>query len=171
MSEVIQEQSDKQAAIASVESLINEFGFAVAETDFSKPWGAYFRLENGEAERFIDTYFADIKDQFETFEGLSPKYLLVAPGERLSWQYHFNRAEHWRVLQGTVGVKLADDDAEPEEYVEKSEGELVQFPALKRHRLIGLQDWGVVVEIWQHINPEQASDESDIVRVADDYKR
>lgn len=171
MSEVIQEHADKQEAIANVESLISGLGFVVAETDFTKPWGAYFRLENTEAERFIDTYFSDIKDQFETFEGLSPKYLLVAPGERLSWQYHFNRAEHWRVLQGTVGVKLADGDTEPETYEEKTEGELVQFPALKRHRLIGLQDWGVVVEIWQHINPEQASDEADIVRVADDYKR
>jgi mannose-6-phosphate isomerase-like protein (cupin superfamily) len=163
--------SEKNTLINNLEILVNNLGFIVAETDFGKPWGAYFRLENDEAEKFIDTYFADIKDQFETFEGLSPKYLLVAPGERLSWQYHFNRAEHWRVLQGTVGVKLADDDNEPNEYVEKTDGELVQFPSLKRHRLIGLQDWGVVVEIWQHVNPEQASDEADIVRVADDYKR
>jgi mannose-6-phosphate isomerase-like protein (cupin superfamily) len=162
---------DKDNVISDIESLIINDEFVVAETDFTKPWGAYFRLQNDDAERFIDTYFADIKDQFETFEGLSPKYLLVAPGERLSWQYHFNRAEHWRVLNGTVGVKLADDDTEPEEYVQKTEGELVQFPALKRHRLIGLDNWGVVVEIWQHINPEQASDESDIVRVADDYVR
>jgi mannose-6-phosphate isomerase-like protein (cupin superfamily) len=162
---------NKDEAIANISALINTFGFVVAETDFTKPWGAYFRLENAEAERFIDTYFSDIKDQFETFEGLSPKYLLVAPGERLSWQYHYNRAEHWRVLQGTVGVKLADDDTEPETYVEKTEGELIQFPALKRHRLIGLDNYGVVVEIWQHINPGQASDEADIVRVADDYKR
>lgn len=161
----------KQLLTSKVEHIINDHGFTIAETDFTRPWGAFFRLENSDAEKFIDTYFSDIKGQFKTFEGLSPKYLLVAPGERLSWQYHYNRAEHWRVLQGAVGVKLADNDIEPEEYIEKTEGELVQFPALKRHRLIGLNDWGVVVEIWQHVNPEQASDESDIVRVADDYSR
>ena len=161
----------KYSQISRLEIEINKLSFTTTETDFTRPWGAFFRLQNNDAERFIDTYFSDIKDQFETFEGLSPKYLLVAPGERLSWQYHYNRAEHWRVLDGTVGVKLADDNTEPETYDEKTEGELVQFPALKRHRLIGLDNWGVVVEIWQHINPEQASDEADIVRVADDYKR
>lgn len=164
-------QFQMKASVTMIENIIAQHKFVVTETDLNKPWGAYFRLQNEDAEKFIDIYFSDIKDQFENFEGLSPKYLLVAPRQRLSWQYHYNRAEHWRILQGTVGVKLADDDIEPEEYLEKIEGELVQFPALKRHRLIGLDDWGVVVEIWQHVNPEQASDEADIVRVADDYKR
>jgi hypothetical protein len=41
----------------------------------------------------------------------------------------------------------------------------------ERHRLIGLENWGVVAEFWQHTDPEHPSDEDDIVRVQDDYKR
>lgn len=161
----------KQEAIANVLAIIAKNNFIIAEIDETKPWGAYFRLEDTDAEKFIDTYFSDIKDQFSTFAGLSPKFLLVAPGERLSWQYHLNRAEHWRILQGTVGVKLSNDNTEPQKYIETTEGELVQFPALKRHRLIGLDECSVVVEIWEHTNPVRPSDEFDIVRVADDYNR
>jgi hypothetical protein len=40
-----------------------------------------------------------------------------------------------------------------------------------RARLIGLQTWGVIAEIWQHIDGASPSDELDIVRVADDYDR
>ena len=161
----------KEDKIINIMTLIHRHGWLVADKDLQKPWGAYIRLVDENAEAFIDTYFADIKNQFATFEGLSPKYLLVAPHERLSWQYHFNRAEHWRILSGTAGVKLADDDVEPDIYELKTEGDLVQFPAQKRHRLICLDDWAIVVEIWQHVNPSQHSDESDIVRVSDDYKR
>lgn len=154
-----------------VESIINQHEFEIAEVDNERPWGGFFRLENSDAERFIDTYFADIKAQFETFENLSPKYLIVAPEKRLSWQYHYRRAEHWRVLEGPAGVKLSDDDSEPEEVKVLSAGDLVQFPALKRHRLIGLDSWAIVVEIWQHTEPNNLSNEEDIVRVADDFKR
>jgi hypothetical protein len=41
----------------------------------------------------------------------------------------------------------------------------------ERHRLIGLDDYGVIAEIWQHIDTENPSDEDDIVRVQDDYGR
>lgn len=161
----------KDLQINKVEEIIRNKNFRLVEKDLQKPWGAYFRLDNKDAVSFIDEYFRDIKSQFKTFEGLSPKYLLVQPGERLSWQYHYRRAEHWRVLNGTVGVMLSDDDNEPVVIETISEGGLVQFPALKRHRLIGLDDWGVVVEIWQHTELNNPSDEQDIVRVADDYRR
>ena len=41
----------------------------------------------------------------------------------------------------------------------------------ERHRLVGLENWGVVAEFWQHTDPDHPSDEDDIVRVQDDYKR
>ena len=41
----------------------------------------------------------------------------------------------------------------------------------ERHRLVGLENWGVVAEFWQHTDPNHPSDEEDIVRVQDDYKR
>jgi hypothetical protein len=50
-------------------------------------------------------------------------------------------------------------------------GEVLRLELGERHRLIGLQTWGVVSEIWQHIDATSPSDELDIVRVADDYDR
>ena len=41
----------------------------------------------------------------------------------------------------------------------------------ERHRLIGLDDYAVISEIWQHTNPENPSNEDDIVRISDDYGR
>lgn len=84
----------------------------------------------------------------------------------MSWQYHHRRAEHWKVLKGEVGVKLSDTDELTETTVLLNEGELVQFPAEKRHKLLGLDDWGIVVEIWEHVS-DKPSDEEDIVRVED----
>mgnify|MGYP003350752161 CR=1 FL=1 len=42
----------------------------------------------------------------------------------------------------------------------------------ERHRLIGTKEgWGMVAEIWQHTVPDHPSDESDIVRLQDDYRK
>lgn len=73
------------------------------------------------------------------------------------------------MYQGEVGIIRSDNDIQ---------GELVRFKAGKqvrlfqgeRHRLIGLEDYGIVAEIWQHTDTTP-SDEEDIVRVQDDFKR
>jgi mannose-6-phosphate isomerase len=41
----------------------------------------------------------------------------------------------------------------------------------ERHRLIGLEGWGVLAEIWQHPDANHPSDENYIVRVQDDFGR
>ncbi|MCU0327251.1 MAG: phosphoheptose isomerase, partial [Spirosomaceae bacterium] len=40
-----------------------------------------------------------------------------------------------------------------------------------RHRLVGVNEWGIIAEIWQHTDPKNPSDENDIVRVQDDFGR
>ena len=50
-------------------------------------------------------------------------------------------------------------------------GEVLQLELCERHRLIGLERWGMVAEIWQHTDAAAPSDELDIVRVCDDYNR
>jgi mannose-6-phosphate isomerase len=94
----------------------------------------------------------------------------VAPNKRLSWQYHFRRSEIWKILSGEVGVKTSATDKEggfqqlgPENFIKMEKGE--------RHRLIGLDCWGIVAEIWQHTDPENPSDEEGIVRLQDDFGR
>ena len=101
---------------------------------------------------------------------LSPKILMVKPGVRLSWQYHKRRAEIWRVVEGPVGIVRSATDEEGE-LVRFEAGETIVLEKGERHRLIGLEGWGVVAEFWQHTDPDHPSDEDDIVRVQDDYAR
>ena len=53
----------------------------------------------------------------------------------------------------------------------KKEGEVIYFDNKERHRLVGLNKIGVVAEIWIHTDLNNPSDENDIVRISDDYKR
>ena len=101
---------------------------------------------------------------------MSPKILVVAPQKRLSWQYHHRRAEIWRVIQGQAGVKRSDTDTEGELEI-LNIGDTITLQQGERHRLIGLDSWGIVAEIWQHTDSENPSDEEDIVRLQDDFGR
>jgi hypothetical protein len=51
------------------------------------------------------------------------------------------------------------------------EGQIIVLQKGERHRLIGNIDFGIVAEIWQHTDASNPSDESDIVRVQDDFGR
>jgi mannose-6-phosphate isomerase-like protein (cupin superfamily) len=101
---------------------------------------------------------------------LSPKILIVKPLSRLSWQYHFRRSEIWKVLEGEVAVVRSDNDNEQPKKI-FSKGSLITLKQGERHRLIGLNDFGVIAEIWQHTDVNNPSDENDIVRIQDDYGR
>jgi mannose-6-phosphate isomerase len=50
-------------------------------------------------------------------------------------------------------------------------GDQIKLRQGERHRLIGLDDYAIVAEIWQHSLKDQPSDEADIVRVQDDFGR
>jgi len=88
----------------------------------------------------------------------------------LSWQYHNRRAEIWQVYKGYAGIIRSDSDEENEMKVYK-EGSQIVLQQGERHRLIGLDDYCVVAEIWQHIDAACPSDEEDIIRVQDDFGR
>ena len=49
-------------------------------------------------------------------------------------------------------------------------GDQIKLRQGERHRLVGLADYGVVAEIWQHTD-EIPSNEDDIIRVQDDFNR
>lgn len=166
---------DKAEVTAEIRHMIDRLGYTVVESDENKPWGAYYRLSSDEADRFVAEYFPRLSatearlgnDELE----LSPKFLVVAPGARLSWQLHDRRAERWRFL--TPGAYYKSMTDEQGEIVHAASAEVVQFSAGERHRLCAENDqhWTIVAEIWQHIDPSRPSDEADIVRLQDDYKR
>lgn len=145
-------------------------GFRVTSSDFTRPWGGFFVIDESQILKFAQTYFPHLANSLPENQKMSPKILVVAPNTRLSWQYHFRRAEVWRVVEGPVSVAQSDTDVqgEPQNY---QNGAFITLKQGERHRLIGLDDFGIVAEIWQHTDPENPSDEEDIVRVQDDFKR
>ena len=153
-----------------IQQKIESYGFTIIAKDFERPWGAFLVIKEEQAQEFANRFFDGIDVDTLRVEGkLSPKILIVKPGARLSWQYHHRRAEIWQVHQGEVGIVRSDDDTEGE-LVRFVEGEQVRLSQGERHRLIGLEDYGIVAEIWQHTN-SVPSDEEDIVRVQDDFSR
>lgn len=154
-----------------VESFILENGYTIVDHDFSRPWGGFFVLDESQAAQFAAQFFPGISlDSIQITQKLSPKFLVVAPNKRLSWQYHFRRAELWSVTYGPIGVAISatDEQSEPGIY---QVNEIITLPVGQRHRLVGLDQWGVVAEIWQHTDAANPSDESDIVRLQDDFGR
>ena len=153
-----------------IQQEIEGYGFTIVDKDMMRPWGAFLVIKEEQAQNFADRFFDGIDVDTLRLEGkLSPKILIVKPEARLSWQYHHRRAEIWQVLKGEVGIVRSDNDTEGD-LVKFKEGEQVRLAQGERHRLIGLEDYGIVAEIWQHTN-SIPSDEEDIVRVQDDFKR
>ncbi|MBD3615001.1 MAG: phosphoheptose isomerase [Gracilimonas sp.] len=163
--------SDKEQQFQKIEEKLKEQGFKISDQDFDRPWGGFFVIDENQAKKFIETYFDDVEMSEVNISGrLSPKILLVEPGKRLSWQYHHRRAEMWQVVEGPVGVirSITDEQKPVKKY---NEGDLITLKQGERHRLVGLDDWGVIAEIWQHVYADHPSNEKDIVRLDDDFGR
>lgn len=161
----------KEQVFKAVENKLNEEDLKIQNQDISRPWGGFFVIKEDEAQKFADQYFDGMDaDELKISGKLSPKILVVAPHKRLSWQYHHRRAEIWKVISGKVGVITSTTD---EEGIVKvlEPGDLIRLKQGERHRLVGLDDWGILAEIWQHTDAGNPSDEEDIVRLQDDFGR
>ncbi|MFD1816327.1 Mannose-6-phosphate isomerase, cupin superfamily [Pseudarcicella hirudinis] len=168
----ISSNSEKSNVFEQVASELAKENFKVIKQDQTRPWGGFFVLDEEQAPAFAAKYFPHLEmSEIQITNKLSPKILIVAPQKRLSWQYHFRRAEIWKVLSGIVGVKISPTDEEGEEVKQLVPETFIQMDKGERHRLIGLESWGIVAEIWQHTDPELPSDEDDIVRLQDDFGR
>ena len=140
------------------------------EVDTSRPWGGFFVIDENDASVFIDNFFPEVEKSQLNKGKLSPKILLVAPEKKLSWQYHFRRAEIWKLIKGEAAIIRSETDIEGESQTLIT-GDVVSLKQGERHRLIGLNDWGIVAEIWMHTDPNHPSDEEDIVRINDEFGR
>lgn len=165
------ENIDKESAFRSVQEYLTSKNLSIQAKDRERPWGGFFVIDETSLETFIDQFFPSSDPRNNSLDQvLSPKILLVQPDKRLSWQYHYRRAELWKIINGPVGIILSDDDNQTELQKFNSD-ELIKIDCGERHRLVGLEEWGVVAEIWQHTDPSNPSDENDIVRLEDDYGR
>ncbi len=107
-----------------------------------RPWGTY----------------ATLKQE----GGYQVKRITVAPGQKLSLQYHHKRAEHWVVVQGKATVQIGDEE------FETNPGEYRYIPLGIKHRLTNIGKTQLVlieVQIGDYLG------EDDIVRLDDEYGR
>ncbi len=164
-------KNDKLSLLANINGYIQSLGFIVdiEHSDFSRPWGAFWRIDELQAKKFMEVFFPHITLQIGV--SVSPKFLLVEPRKRLSWQWHERRREEWLVLGGPVAVMRSQTDEMPERPEIKETGSYISLQQGERHRLIGLDTYGLVAEIWVHTDPSHPSDEVDNHRVQDDFQR
>jgi mannose-6-phosphate isomerase len=164
---------EKTNIIETIRREIGQAGYKIVDEDITKPWGAYLRFDSNQAEAFINEFFPGLSLNEARLGNsnaeLSPKILLFSPHERLSWQYHYRRAERWRFMNRGYYVR-SDSDTEGD-LVEAKTGDEVQFQQGERHRGGAFENYCLVAEIWQHVDASQLSNEADIVRLADDYSR
>ena len=74
------------------------------------------------------------------------------------------------MVGGEAAVATSDNNNE-KNLTTLAINDIVKLQQGERHRLIGLDTWGVIAEIWQHTDLENPSNEDDIVRVQDDFGR
>jgi mannose-1-phosphate guanylyltransferase/mannose-6-phosphate isomerase len=107
-----------------------------------RPWGTYATLRKE--------------------DGYQVKRITVAPGQKLSLQYHHKRAEHWVVTRGKAIIQVGDEE------FEAGAGEYRYIPLGEKHRLTNIGDTELVlieVQVGDYLG------EDDIIRLDDTYGR
>jgi mannose-1-phosphate guanylyltransferase/mannose-6-phosphate isomerase len=108
----------------------------------ARPWGSYETVDQG--------------SRFQI------KHIVVSPGERLSLQKHYQRSEHWVVVQGTAEVTVGDTVSILQE------NQSTYIPAGTTHRLANP---GKVPLKLIEVQCGPYLGEDDIVRLDDAYGR
>ena len=99
-------------------------------------------------------------ERFTQNEASTVKLIYLDGDKRLSLQYHNHRKEFWKVIKGQIRVQLEKETRT------LNAGESILIPEKAVHRLMGAGVDAIVLEI-----STGDFDESDIVRLEDDYKR
>lgn len=118
-------------------------GTSDTDTQFDRrPWGSFQVLED--------------RDRYKV------KRLTVDPGQRLSYQKHAHRAEHWVVVEGFALVTL---DGRRNEL---TAGQSIDIPLGAAHRV---ENPGDAELVFVEVQTGDYFGEDDIVRLDDDYGR
>ncbi|MFU8854508.1 phosphomannose isomerase type II C-terminal cupin domain [Micromonospora sp. SL1-18] len=107
-----------------------------------RPWGTYTILTEG--------------------DGFKVKTIEVHPGQRLSYQKHSRRSEHWFVVTGE-GLVTLDGNASS-----VRRGDAIDIPQGAAHRI---HNTGAGPLVFVEVQHGDYFGEDDIVRLDDDYGR
>ena len=135
-------QSQKVAAVVDALKQGDMAELAELPATVRRPWGTYAMLKQE--------------------DGYQVKRITVAPGQKLSLQYHHKRAEHWVITQGKAIVQIGDEE------FETASGEYRYIPLGEKHRLTNIGDRKLVlieVQVGDYLG------EDDIERLHDIYGR
>lgn len=116
--------------------------FAERKQDDHRPWGFYQTL-------------SDMPDH-------KIKRITVYPGQRLSYQRHSHRSEHWYVVKGSAKVTKNG------QAIELISGQAIDLPMGSWHRI---KNHGEVNLVFIEIQTGDYFGEDDIERSEDDYGR
>lgn len=161
---------EKKDVFSDIKLYLDKINIKISNIDMERPWGGFYVIEESDAEKFIDHFFPSLEKNKIINGKVSPKILLVAPHKKLSWQYHFRRSEIWTLIEGVAAIVTSDTDKE-NKTIKLVKGATITLRQGERHRLVGLDEWGIVAEIWLHTDESHPSDEDDIVRLQDDFGR
>jgi mannose-6-phosphate isomerase len=90
------------------------------------------------------------------------KLIEVFPGQRMSYQYHEQRAEVWTVIHGTLTIVLNG------EKLYRGPGQSIRIPLGAKHRAWNETDLPVH---FVEVQTGTYFGEDDIIRIEDDYNR
>ncbi len=137
----------KKGSSQKVKNVVNELkgkdiNLTLSHTLVHRPWGTYETLTEG--------------------SGYKIKKIVVKPGKRLSLQKHFHRSEHWVVVSGTAQVQVGDSIY----LVRPNESTYIKVGQVHR-----LSNPGKIPVVLIETQVGEYTNEDDIVRLEDDYKR
>jgi len=108
----------------------------------NRPWGSWHVLDEG--------------------EGYKVKRIEVMPGQRLSYQTHEHRSEHWIVIAGTATCVIDGDE------IVVPTNETIFVEVGQAHRITNMHDEKLMIV---EVQGGAYTGEDDIVRLEDDYGR
>lgn len=140
---LISKKGDSQR-VKEVVSILEKYNPELINTHLTgyRPWGTYEVLDN--------------------CIGYKIKKIIVQPNARLSLQKHFYRNEHWVVVSGTATVTIEDKT-----FLLK-ENESTYIKAKEVHRL---ENKGKQALVIIEVQVGEYTEEDDIIRIEDDFKR
>lgn len=107
-----------------------------------RPWGYYKNL--------VDTVYCKVKK------------IVVKPGGKLSYQYHYKRAENWMIVKGS-GIVVLDDKPRDVKALDQ-----IDIPVECKHRI---ENTGKEDLVFIEVQTGSYFGEDDIVRIEDVYGR
>ena len=108
----------------------------------ARPWGSWQILDEG--------------------DGFKVKRILVTPHQRLSYQTHEHRSEHWAIVSGTATCVIDG------ELVLAGPGQSVDVEIGQPHRITNMHEEDLVLI---EVQMGAYTGEDDICRLEDDYGR